>query len=30
MAKLEKTLGRITYTNLDEAINKTIRERAKL
>jgi nucleoside-diphosphate-sugar epimerase len=30
MAKLEKTLGRITYTTLDEAINKTIRERAKL
>jgi nucleoside-diphosphate-sugar epimerase len=30
MAKLEKTLGRITYTALDEAINKTIRERAKL
>ncbi len=30
MAKLEKTIGRITYTNLDEAINKTIRERAKL
>lgn len=30
MAKLEKTLGRIKYTNLDEAINKTIRERAKL
>jgi hypothetical protein len=30
MAKLEKTIGRITYTNLDEAINKTIRERAKV
>ena len=30
MAKLEKTLGPIKYTNLDEAINKTIRERAKL
>jgi nucleoside-diphosphate-sugar epimerase len=30
MAKLEKTLGPITYTNLDEAINKTIRERATL
>lgn len=30
MEKLEKTLGLITYTSLDEAINKTIRERAKL
>jgi nucleoside-diphosphate-sugar epimerase len=30
IAKLEKTLGRITYTSLDEAISKTIRERAKL
>jgi nucleoside-diphosphate-sugar epimerase len=30
MAKLEKTLGHVTYTNLDDAINKTIRERAKV
>jgi nucleoside-diphosphate-sugar epimerase len=30
MAKLEKTLGHITYTNLDKAINETIRKRAKL
>lgn len=30
MAKLEKTLGSFTYTNLEEAINKTIKERATL
>jgi nucleoside-diphosphate-sugar epimerase len=30
MAKVEKSLGSVHYTNIDEAINKTIRERAKL
>jgi len=30
MAKLEKTLGSIMHTNLEEAITKTIRERARL
>ena len=30
MSKFEKTLGGIKYTNLDEAIKKTIRERAML
>ena len=30
MAKLEKTLGSVTYTNLEDAVNRTIKERTTL